>query len=104
VAVQVLPGTPTTKGYMQLVVKEGEAIGDLYAHLFDTLADAIAYRKDCANHGYYRTTVPLKVPQRVAKALRVNPKLEDDLVEFLNVVTEACVFGVEYPEVKHASP
>jgi hypothetical protein len=82
---------------MQLVIQEGGTTWELYSHLFDRVRDAEQYRTSCANDGSCRTTPALKVPFRLAAALRADPKLEADFVEFLQEAVRS-VGDVDMPE------
>lgn len=46
---------------MWVVIQEGGSSVELYAHSFDTLQDAEAFRYSCAE-GAYQTTDPIAVP------------------------------------------
>ena len=50
-----------TQKTVLVVVQEGGATGEYYAHSFNTRRDAAGFRRSCARAAY-RTTAPVEVP------------------------------------------
>ena len=67
---------------MILVMQQGGSSREFYAHLFDRLAHAKAYRRSC-EEGAYNTSEPLRVPEALARVLRKNPDAESAFVGLL---------------------
>lgn len=72
-----------------VVVQEGGASGEMYAHSFDKLEDAQAFRSECATQGSYRTSQPVVVPSALLA--------RTEFGEVAGQIARAAV-EVEYPE------
>lgn len=56
----------STGEFAYVVVQEGGSSSELYVHIRDTHADAVAHRIDCRDEGSYRTSEVIKVPDSLA--------------------------------------
>lgn len=74
-------------GYV--IIQEGGASNEVYAHSFTTVDDARDYREDCAGEGSYRTSAPVPVPL----ALLDQP----GFMAVAQAIAKAAV-NVDYPE------
>lgn len=74
-------------GYV--VIQEGGASNEAYAHSFDSFEDAQGYREDCDGDGSYRTSIPVPVPL----ALLDQPGFMD----VADAIAKAAV-NTDYPE------